>query len=373
MKFIYLSLLAVLFSAWAFPAYAHESRTYQIGGATYAFVVGSLGEPVVVDDKSGLDLSITRNGAPFIGAEEMLQVEIGIGEERKVFDIGTVYGAAGKYKTTTFYTRIEPLSYRLFGTIENHPLDISFTCAPSGHQMHSVEDATRVPVAEGIVQILKKGAFGCVAEKSEYEFPAATSDQYSALMSVRLALALALVALAFSLAGLFYARGRRAEGFISEGYTSAMNRTHILYALAIVALVLVLYSLYAFGMPNTESTKEVSHGAHPMMEIEKGKPIPTVSIEAFKDSKDGYNLHLKTENFTFTPETVGGKAIANTGHAHLYVNGTKVARVYGAWFNIGQALLVEGDNTVMVTLNADDHSEWARDGKHISAEMIIKR
>lgn len=112
---------------------------------------------------------------------------------------------------------------------------------------------------------------------------------------------------------------------------------------------------------------------HAMIEVSTSDVVPTVAIEAFPDSKDGYNIHLITTNYTFTPETVGQTATPNGGHAHLYVNGTKLARLYGPWFNLSASDLKDGENEVMVTLNADDHSEWAVGGKHISAQTVVTK
>ncbi len=135
---------------------------------------------------------------------------------------------------------------------------------------------------------------------------------------------------------------------------------------------------------NTEKSTEPStvdassmqaHGAmsHAMLEIDKTKPIPNVSIDVMPDSKDGYNIHVTTRNYSFTPESAGDAPIANTGHAHLFVNGTKVARVYGEWIYVGPELFREGTNVIQVTLNANDHSEWAIDGMHIAAEAKVER
>jgi len=112
---------------------------------------------------------------------------------------------------------------------------------------------------------------------------------------------------------------------------------------------------------------------HALLEVDKSKPTPEVSLKAFKDSMDGYNLHLETKNFTFTPEKAGGSPVVNTGHAHLFVNGEKVGRVYGSWVNLSSKLLKDGENTVKVTLNADNHSEWAVDGHHIGAEVKVTK
>lgn len=112
---------------------------------------------------------------------------------------------------------------------------------------------------------------------------------------------------------------------------------------------------------------------HRMLEIDQGQPIPTIELEVSKDMMDGYNLHLVTTNFTFTPETVNEKNVANTGHAHIWVNGVKLSRLYGNWFNLSSKHLNDGENLVEVTLNANDHGEWAVNGQHISDTVTITK
>ncbi|MCA9368338.1 hypothetical protein KC887_08875, partial [Candidatus Kaiserbacteria bacterium] len=119
------------------------------------------------------------------------------------------------------------------------------------------------------------------------------------------------------------------------------------------------------------SPAAMSH-THPMLEVDPALPVPTVTLEAVKDEKDGYNLHLVTTNYTFTPEAANSPPAANTGHAHLYVNGQKVARVYGEWFHLPAADLAQGLNAVEVTLNANDHSEWVYEGAHLAATTTVQ-
>ena len=63
--------------------------------------------------------------------------------------------------------------------------------------------------------------------------------------------------------------------------------------------------------------------AHPKLELDEGALEPKVMIHASRDPQGGWNLHLMTENFTFTPENAGKEDIVGEGHAHLYVNGKK--------------------------------------------------
>lgn len=112
---------------------------------------------------------------------------------------------------------------------------------------------------------------------------------------------------------------------------------------------------------------------HPPVEVDANEPVPTVEIETVEDSVGGINVHVMTENFTFTPETVGGDNETNTGHAHLYVNGTKVARLYSNWFHVDDKYFSEGSNEIIVTLNTNDHGTWVHQDASISDTVRINR
>jgi hypothetical protein len=113
--------------------------------------------------------------------------------------------------------------------------------------------------------------------------------------------------------------------------------------------------------------------AHAELEVDATKPVPTISVEALKDAKDGYNIHITTTNYAWAPEHVNGAAVQGEGHAHIYVNGVKIARVYGEWFNLSESTLQDGENIVEVTLNANDHSEWMHKGEHIADTVTITK
>lgn len=99
---------------------------------------------------------------------------------------------------------------------------------------------------------------------------------------------------------------------------------------------------------------------------------PAIELLAEPDTKSGYNLRLMTSNFTFSPEAVGGENIDKQGHAHIYVNDVKIARVYSEWVHVPTEVLVSGNNTVRVTLNANDHSQWEINGELIQAEVVVE-
>ena len=103
---------------------------------------------------------------------------------------------------------------------------------------------------------------------------------------------------------------------------------------------------------------ETHHEAHNRVTVlEEGDKSPTLDFLISRDPAHGWNVRILTTNFRFAPENVGGPFVPGEGHAHLYVNGEQIARIYGAWFHVGK--LPHGLVDVTVTLNANDHSQLA--------------
>lgn len=194
---IFLSFTILIFSAIAMPkfALAHSHYTFQIGNKTYQFIVGSINEPLIVDDKSGLDLTVTEgggmptmgpdgdmdgplsNGTPVNGLEKTLKVEMSAGSQKKTMDLRPAYGKPGGY-TTIFYPTVKTIfSYRLFGTINNVPVDLSFACNPAGHSK-TVDDKNVVKISDTVTQTMKSGAFGCAEAKTDFGFPEKSASIY---------------------------------------------------------------------------------------------------------------------------------------------------------------------------------------------------
>ncbi|NNE82303.1 MAG: hypothetical protein HKN18_18690 [Silicimonas sp.] len=112
-----------------------------------------------------------------------------------------------------------------------------------------------------------------------------------------------------------------------------------------------------------------SHDHGTMLELAADIPVPTLEIQVLKDPVAGWNLHIATTEFTFAPGNAGKANQPGEGHAHVYLNGVKAARVYGDWFHLEN--LPEGDVDVRVTLNANDHSTLAIDGAPLAASLTV--
>ena len=112
------------------------------------------------------------------------------------------------------------------------------------------------------------------------------------------------------------------------------------------------------------------HDHGKMIVLPEGDTAPTMKIALHPDAVAGWNLEVITTNFSFAPQNVNQVPIVGEGHAHVYVNGEKLARIYAPWMHIGS--LPAGQTTVTVSLNANDHSPLSVGDKPLSADVTIQ-
>ncbi len=179
-------LAAFTFLTSALPALAHQRQAFNINGKTYLFTIGSIGEPVYVDDKSGVDLRIKLadpkdpgNGSSPLsvaveGLEKTLQVELTAADQKKILPLEPAYKDPGAYHATFFPTVATTLSYRVFGLIDNTPVDLTFTCLAEGETAASNTDS--VQISAGVSRVFTAGGFGCPHTKDEAGFPEPSSS-----------------------------------------------------------------------------------------------------------------------------------------------------------------------------------------------------
>ena len=111
---------------------------------------------------------------------------------------------------------------------------------------------------------------------------------------------------------------------------------------------------------------EHDHSTMPKFEVEASQ-APSAELMVAEDAKSGWNVTIKTSNFTFTPEDVNTDNVVGEGHMHLYVDGEKVARLYGPDYHYSENF--DGEKEFMITFNANDHSEYAVDGEVVMAKV----
>ncbi len=104
--------------------------------------------------------------------------------------------------------------------------------------------------------------------------------------------------------------------------------------------------------------------------ITDGANAPTVDIIVKPDAVSGWNVEVVTTNFTFAPKSVNQPNKDGEGHAHIYVNGEKLSRIYAPWMHIGS--LPAGETTVSVSLNANNHSPLSVGDKPLKASTTVQ-
>lgn len=179
-----LSLFAALLLVFALPqlAFAHEQQIITIGDKTYLIEIGTVNEPVAVDDKTGVDLIVhtpdpadptsfdSPNIQPVLGLEKSLKVEISAGDKKRTLGFDPLDGSPGEY-TAVFYPTVQTtLSFRVFGTINNVPVNITVGCQPEGSP-EKPDDTSTVSLSPNVTRTLDSGSFGCPVAKADLGFP----------------------------------------------------------------------------------------------------------------------------------------------------------------------------------------------------------
>ena len=114
---------------------------------------------------------------------------------------------------------------------------------------------------------------------------------------------------------------------------------------------------------------EGAHGAALFDPRTAGEPVPTLDLSGSVLEDGRVALTLTVENFTFDRAAVDGAHRAGTGHAHLYIDGEKVGRVYDPTYRTDP--LSPGRHEIRVELNTNDHRAYARAGAPIAAVIEV--
>lgn len=109
---------------------------------------------------------------------------------------------------------------------------------------------------------------------------------------------------------------------------------------------------------------------HKIMEVPLSQPVPVVDLIVHPDTVKGVNLEVKLSNFKFAPEKVNQDSKLTEGHAHLYIDGKKLTRLYGNWYYLDN--LAPGQHKITVALNTNRHEDLVYKGQKIEdSEMIL--
>ena len=97
-----------------------------------------------------------------------------------------------------------------------------------------------------------------------------------------------------------------------------------------------------------------------------GNPAPTIAISWKKPpSVAGVTVQLAVDNFTFTRVNNDVEHIPNQGHAHIYLNGLKLGRLYAETYELGA--LLPGKYKLSVVLNSNDHRPYLNNNQLVAS------
>ena len=137
--------------------------------------------------------------------------------------------------------------------------------------------------------------------------------------------------------------------------------------------ILPILSILFLSLPfQTDFAAANDHGANKIHEVQKSE-APTISIGVKKDPTGGFNVQVLTTNFRWTPEKASGKHIEGQGHAHVYLAGQKIIRLYNNWFHLNtfQFATTSGEQLLRVELVGNDHAPITVNAQQISSELLV--
>lgn len=119
-----------------------------------------------------------------------------------------------------------------------------------------------------------------------------------------------------------------------------------------------------------DTAEMATHEHSAATDLPADSDAPSVAIRMIKDPMAGWNLHVTPQNFRFAPENASAADILGEGHAHVYINGEKLGRLYANWTHLPS--LPEGDVEVKVSLNGNSHSPLMVGGVPVEAKLIVQ-
>jgi len=113
-------------------------------------------------------------------------------------------------------------------------------------------------------------------------------------------------------------------------------------------------------------------GATSVHEIEQ-EASPKAVLEVKKDPTGGFNVHVVTTNFVWRPEMASMQHVPGEGHAHVYLDGRKIMRIYNEWFHLNtfQFATKAGEQLLSIEFVGNDHAPYTIQGLPVGSEQIV--
>jgi len=115
-----------------------------------------------------------------------------------------------------------------------------------------------------------------------------------------------------------------------------------------------------------------TNGAISVHEITQ-ETAPKATLDIQKDPTGGFNVHVVTSNFVWRPEMASMQHVSGEGHAHVYLDGRKIMRIYNEWFHLNtyQFSTRAGEQLLSIEFVGNDHAPYTIQGLPVGAEQIV--
>jgi len=115
-----------------------------------------------------------------------------------------------------------------------------------------------------------------------------------------------------------------------------------------------------------------THGATSIHEI-SSSVAPSAKLLVTKDPTGGFNVQVQTSRFTWRPDMASMKHVEGEGHAHVYLDGRKIMRIYNNWFHLNtfQFATKSGEQLLSIELVGNDHAPYTTEGLPVGAEVLV--
>ena len=129
------------------------------------------------------------------------------------------------------------------------------------------------------------------------------------------------------------------------------------------------FHVFASGAtPDSDQSREHDHGDSAPETLVSDNPV-SVSIAAEVDAQGRVDVAIASDGLRFAPELVDQGHTPGAGHAHIYVDGEKLGRVFESGYSIDG--LSPGEHEIRVSLNTNDHREMVYDGRIVEDTVTV--
>lgn len=100
---------------------------------------------------------------------------------------------------------------------------------------------------------------------------------------------------------------------------------------------------------------------------------PSMFLDIKEDPTGGFNVQVVTTNFTWRPEMASMKHVPGEGHAHVFLDGRKIMRIYNEWFHLNtyQFSTRPGKQLLSIEFVGNDHAPYTIKGMPVGAQELV--